>query len=176
MAVLDGPREPPFQGFTRRALIVIALAGDECEDFGHARCDVGYLVLGMLREGHGVAGIALESEGISFGTCREAVAEMGVPGEPPPLRRPVPMTPTFQSLLQGSLYEAFQLGHSYVGTEHLLLAVVRLGESGDSRISMLLGTDFDRLRGRVYDLLGGIPEPHPPPAQRWPATNPGPAP
>jgi diguanylate cyclase (GGDEF)-like protein len=142
-----------FERYTERARRVTVLAQEEARLLNHNFIDTEHLLLGLIREGEGVAAKALEQLGISLEAVREKVEEtMGAPstaagGSPP-------FTPRAKKVLELSLREALQLGHNYIGTEHILLGLVREGE-GAARVLVDLGADLSRVREQVIQLLSG---------------------
>ena len=143
-----------FERFTERARRVMVLAQEEARLLNHNFIGTEHLLLGLIHEGEGVAAKALEQLGISLEAVREKVEEtMGAPstaagGSPP-------FTPRAKKVLELSLREALQLGHNYIGTEHILLGLVREGEGVAARVLVDLGADLSRLRQQVIQLLSG---------------------
>ncbi len=143
-----------FERFTERARRVMVLAQEEARLLNHNFIGTEHLLLGLIHEGEGVAAKALEQLGISLEAVREKVEEtMGAPstaagGSPP-------FTPRAKKVLELSLREALQLGHNYIGTEHILLGLVREGEGVAARVLVDLGADLSRVRQQVIQLLSG---------------------
>ena len=116
-----------FERFTDRARRVIELAEEEARVLNHNYVGTEHLLLGLIHEGEGVAAKALESLGISLEAVRQHVEEMIGEGQQAPSKR-IPYTPGAKKALELSLREALQLGHHYIGTEHILLGLIREGE------------------------------------------------
>ncbi len=145
-----------FERFTDRARRVLVLAQEEARLLNHNFIGTEHILLGLLHEGEGVAAKALESLGISLEAVRAKVEEgRGLPG--PPTSGAPPFTPRAKRVLELSLREALQLGHNYIGTEHLLLGVVREGEGVGAQLLVGLGADLSRVRMQVVQLLAGHP-------------------
>jgi prophage maintenance system killer protein len=143
-----------FMLFTDRARQVVVLAQNEARGLGHRSVGTEHLLLGLLAEGEGVAALALESLGISLEEAREQVEEIAGLGPGAPAGH-IPFTPRAKQLLEGSLREALQLGHTYIGTEHLLLSLLA---EGDRTLAQLLagrGASYALVRERVVALLTG---------------------
>jgi ATP-dependent Clp protease ATP-binding subunit ClpC len=142
-----------FERFTDRSRRVLVLAQEEARELNHGFIGTEHLLLGLIGEGRGIAAKALESLGMSLAPVRqkieEAVGPMSgmVPGDLPPF------TPRAKKVLELSLREALQLGHSYIGTEHLLLGLVREGEGVGATILVGLGADLSRVRQQVIMLM-----------------------
>ena len=116
-----------FERFTDRARRVVVLAQEEARMLSHNYVGTEHILLALIREGGGVAAQALESLGITEETARQQVEEIVGPGQPGPQRGHLPFTPRAKKVLQLSLREAIALGHGYIGTEHILLGLVREG-------------------------------------------------
>jgi len=143
-----------FNRFTDRARRVVHLATEEARLLRHDYVGSEHLLLGLLYEGEGVAARALESLGISRADVRDRIAEIAGPGPgSPPL--PLPFTPRAKKVLELSLREALALGHHYIGTEHLLLALLHDGEGVGARALAALGADNARIREQVLARLRG---------------------
>ncbi len=144
-----------FERFTDRARRVIVLAQDEARNLNHNYIGTEHILLGLISEGDGVAAKALESMGISLEAVRTEVVEIiGRGGQPP--QGNVPFTPRAKKVLEYSLREALQLGHKYIGTEHLLLGLIREGEGVAAQVLNKLGADLPRVRQQVIQLLSGF--------------------
>lgn len=141
-----------FARFTDRSRRVVHLATEEARLLGRDYVGSEHLLLGLLSEGEGVAAKALASLGISREDVRSQVEEITGPGQGSP-PDPLPFTPRAKKVLELSLREALELGHTYVGTEHLLLALLRDGDGVGARALAGLGADDARIRDRVLDLL-----------------------
>jgi hypothetical protein len=143
-----------FQRFTDRARRAVVLAQHEARLLQHNYIGTEDLLLGLLREGDGVAAKTLESLGVSLAAAREQVEEtIGRGLSSPPSH--IPFTPRAKKVLELSLREALALGHSYIGTEHLLLALLREDDCVAAQVLIRLGADHARVRERVLRLLAG---------------------
>jgi ATP-dependent Clp protease ATP-binding subunit ClpC len=130
------------------------LAQDEARLRNHDDLGTEHLLLGLIREGEGVAVRALESLGISLEAVRAQVQEIIGQGQSAPTSQ-IPFTPGAKKVLELSFREALQLNHDYLGTEHLLLGLIREGEGVAAQVLMQLGADLSRVRQRVIELLSG---------------------
>ena len=145
-------RHGMFIRFTDRARRVIILAQDEARDLGHGFAGTEHLLLGLLAEGEGVAALVLESLGISLEEARGRVEEIAGRGQRSPTGH-IPFTPPAKKALELSLQEAVQLGHNYIGTEHLLLSLLREGEGVTAQVLADLGAGYAQVREQVLGLL-----------------------
>jgi ATP-dependent Clp protease ATP-binding subunit ClpA len=143
-----------FERFTDRARRVIVLAQEEARLLNHNYIGTEHLLLGLIHERPGVAAKALESLGISLEAVRSQVEEVIGQGQGGPSGQ-TPFTPRAKKVLELSLREALQLGHDYIGTEHLLLGLVREGEGVAAQVLVKLGADLSRVRQQVIQLLSG---------------------
>nr|WP_076389530.1 ATP-dependent Clp protease ATP-binding subunit [Vaginimicrobium propionicum] len=143
-----------FERFTDRARRVVVLAQDEAKMLNHNYIGTEHLLLGLIHEGEGVAAKALEQLGISLEAVREKVEEMIGHGQSEP-RGHIPFTPRAKKVLELSLREALQMNHSYIGTEHILLGLIREGEGVAATVLIKLGADLNRVRATVLQLLSG---------------------
>ncbi len=143
-----------FERFTDRARRVLVLAQEEARLLNHNFIGTEHILLGLIHEGEGVAAKALESLGISLEAVREKVEETIGPAGSSPSGSP-PFTPRAKKVLELSLREALQLGHNYIGTEHMLLGLVREGEGVAAQVLVSLGADLSRVRQQVIQLLSG---------------------
>src|SRR5579875_1892197 len=143
-----------FERFTDRARRVLVLAQEEARLLNHNFIGTEHILLGLIHEGEGVAAKALESLGISLEAVREKVEETIGPAGTSPAGSP-PFTPRAKKVLELSLREALQLGHNYIGTEHMLLGLVREGEGVAAQVLVNLGADLSRVRQQVIQLLSG---------------------
>ncbi len=143
-----------FERFTDRARRVIELAEEEARVLNHNYVGTEHLLLGLIHEGEGVAAKALESLGISLEAVRQQVEEIIGEGRQAPSKR-IPYTPGAKKALELSLREALQLGHHYIGTEHILLGLIREGEGPAAQVLVNLGGDLNRVRQQVIRLLHG---------------------
>src|SRR5512139_4145398 len=143
-----------FERFTDRARRVVVLAQEEARGLNHNYIGTEHILLGLIHEGEGVASKALESLGISLESVREQVQEIiGHGGQAPSGH--IPFTPRAKKVLELSLREALQLGHNYIGTEHILLGLIREGEGVAAQVLVKLGADLSRVRQQVIQLLSG---------------------
>jgi ATP-dependent Clp protease ATP-binding subunit ClpC len=143
-----------FERFTDRARRVMDLAQEEARMFSHNYIGTEHLLLGLIHEGEGVAAQALESLGISLEAVRQRVEEIIGLGQQAPSGR-IPFTPRAKKVLELARREAFQLGHRYIGTEHLLLGMIREGEGVAAQVLAGLGADLNGVRQQVIRLLHG---------------------
>ncbi|GAB3713266.1 ATP-dependent Clp protease ATP-binding subunit [Mariniluteicoccus flavus] len=144
-----------FERFTDRARRVVVLAQDEARTLNHNYIGTEHILLGLIAEGEGVAAKALESLGISLEAVREKVEEIIGHGQQSPTGH-IPFTPRAKKVLELSLREALQLNHSYIGTEHILLGLIREGEGVAAQVLVKLGADLNRVRNQVLQLLSGF--------------------
>jgi ATP-dependent Clp protease ATP-binding subunit ClpC len=143
-----------FQRFSDRARRVVVLAQEEARMLNHNYIGTEHLLLGLIQEGEGVAAKALESMNISLEAVRNQVEEIIGRGSSAPTGH-IPFTPRAKKVLELSLREALQLGHNYIGTEHILLGLIREGEGVAAQVLTKLGADLDRVRNQVVQLLTG---------------------
>jgi len=143
-----------FERFTDRARRVVVLAQEEARMLNHNYIGTEHILLGLIHEGEGVAAKALESLGISLEAVREQVQDIIGQGQQAPTGH-IPFTPRAKKVLELSLREALQLGHSYIGTEHILLGLIREGEGVAAQVLVKLGADLNRVRQTVIQLLSG---------------------
>ncbi|GAA2029039.1 ATP-dependent Clp protease ATP-binding subunit [Pseudokineococcus marinus] len=143
-----------FERFTDRARRVVVLAQEEARMLNHNYIGTEHILLGLIHEGEGVAAKALESLGISLDSVREQVQEIIGQGQQAPSGH-IPFTPRAKKVLELSLREALQLGHNYIGTEHILLGLIREGEGVAAQVLVKLGADLNRVRQQVLQLLSG---------------------
>ena len=143
-----------FERFTDRARRVVVLAQEEAKLLKHNYIGTEHILLGLIHEGEGVAAKALEGMGISLEQVREQVTEIIGEGQQAPSGH-IPFTPRAKKVLELSLREALQLGHSYIGTEHILLGLIREGEGVAAQVLVKLGADLARVRQEVIKLLSG---------------------
>ena len=147
-----------FERFTDRARRVVVLAQEEARLLNHNYIGTEHILLGLIHEGEGVAAKALESLGISLESVRGQVEEIIGQGGSSPSGH-IPFTPRAKKVLELSLREALQLGHNYIGTEHILLGLIREGEGVAAQVLVKLGADLARVREQVIQLLsayGGV--------------------
>ena len=142
-----------FERFTDRARRVVVLAQEEARMLNHNYIGTEHILLGLIREGEGVAAKELESLGISLDALRQQVEEIIGQGQQVPSGH-IPFTPRAKKVLELSLRESLQLGHSYIGTEHILLGLIREGNGVAAQVLVKLGVDLNRLRQPVIQLHG----------------------
>ena len=146
-----------FERFTDRARRVVVLAQDEARMLNHNYIGTEHLLLGLIREGEGVAALALDALGISLEDARRDTEEIIGQGQAAPTGH-IPFTPRAKKVLELSLREALQLGHNYIGTEHILLGLIREGEGVAAQVLQKLGADLARVREAVVELIPGSSE------------------
>jgi ATP-dependent Clp protease ATP-binding subunit ClpC len=146
-----------FERFTDRARRVVVLAQEEARMLNHDYIGTEHLLLGLIHEGEGIAAQALEALGISLRDARRDIEEIIGRGQAT-LPSHIPFTPRAKKVLELSLREALQLGHNYIGTEHILLGLVREGEGIAAQVLQKLGADLARVRETVVELLPGSSE------------------
>jgi ATP-dependent Clp protease ATP-binding subunit ClpA len=143
-----------FERFTDRARRVVVLAQEEARLLNHNYIGTEHILLGLIHEGEGVAACSLESLGISLEAVRGQVEEIIGQGQSAPTGH-IPFTPRAKKVLELSLREAKQLGHNNIGTEHILLGLVREGEGVAAQVLVELGADLSRVRQQVIQVLSG---------------------
>lgn len=141
-----------FERFTDRARRVIVLAQEEARSLQHNYIGTEHLLLGLIREGEGVAAKALEAKGVQFEATKAQVEEMIGKGNAAPSGH-IPFTPHAKQVLELSLREALQLGHSYIGTEHILLGLIHEGEGVGTQVLLKMEVDLNDLRTSVIDAI-----------------------
>lgn len=152
-----------LEDFTDRARQVLALAQEEAGQLGHNFIGTEHLLLGLLREGDGIGARALEALGVRLEVVQQKVTQIvGPVGSSPTATRPVTVTPRAKKALDLSRLEASRLEHDFIGTEHLLLGLLREGEAVATQILVSLGVDLSRLRQNVSDAIPAPPGPLPP--------------
>jgi hypothetical protein len=144
-----------FERFTDRARRVLVLAQVEARLLNHSFIGTEHILLGLIQEGEGVAAKALESLDVSLEAVREQVQETIGPASAQSETGSPPFTPRSKRVLELSLREALQLGHNYIGTEHLLLGLLAEGEGVAANVLQALGADLHRVRQEVLGLLSG---------------------
>ena len=162
-----------FERFTDRARRVVVLAQEEARMLNHNYIGTEHILLGLIHEGEGVAAKALESLGISLEGVRQQVEEIIGQGQQAPSGH-IPFTPRAKKVLELSLREALQLGHNYIGTEHILLGLIREGEGVAAQVLVKLGAELSRVRQQVIQLVSGHtgPEIATPTGETAPASSP----
>ena len=143
-----------FERFTDRARRVVVLAQEEAKLLNHNYIGTEHILLGLIREGDGIAAKALESLEISLEGVREQVQEIIGQGQQQPTGH-IPFTPRAKKVLELSLREALQLGHNYIGTEHILLGLIREGEGVAAQVLVKLGAELGKVRQAVIQMLSG---------------------
>ena len=143
-----------FERFTDRARRVVVLAQEEARNLSHNYIGTEHILLGLIHEGEGVAAQALEAMGISLESVREQVEEIIGQGTEAPSGH-IPFTPRAKKVLEYSLREALQLGHNYIGTEHILLGLIREGDGVAAQVLTNLGADLPSVCQQVIQLLNG---------------------
>src|SRR3954452_19647559 len=159
-----------FERFTDRARRVVVLAQEEARMLNHNYIGTEHILLGLIHEGEGVAAKALESLSISLDGVREQVQEIIGQGQQAPSGH-IPFTPRAKKGLELSLREALQLGHNYIGTEHILLGLIREGEGVAAQVLVKLGADLNLVRQQVIQLLSGYQGRDPDAAEDTPSTS-----
>ena len=144
-----------FERFTDRARRVVVLAQEEARLLNHNYIGTEHILLGLIHEGEGVAARALESMGINLEAVRNQVVEIIGQGSQAPSGH-IPFTPRAKKVLELSLREALQLGHNYIGTEHILLGLIREGEGVAAQVLQKLGAELQKVRQTVIQLLSGV--------------------
>ncbi|MBN1587274.1 MAG: ATP-dependent Clp protease ATP-binding subunit [Candidatus Omnitrophica bacterium] len=143
-----------FNRFTERARKVILLAKEEAKRFNHDYIGTEHILLGLIREGEGVAAAVLQKLGLSFEKIRLEVEKVVQPGPSTVVSGDIPFTPQAKKVIELAMDEARSLSHNYIGTEHLLLGLLREGEGVASQVLLNFGLDLSRARGEVVKLLG----------------------
>jgi ATP-dependent Clp protease ATP-binding subunit ClpC len=141
-----------FERFTDRARRVVVEAQAEARTLDHSYIGTEHILLGLIREGKGVGPKALESLGISLDTVRQQVQEIIGQGQHAPSGH-IPFTPAAKKVLELALAESKALGHHYVGTEHILLGLIREGDGVAAQVLVRLGADLNQVRQQVIQLL-----------------------
>ncbi len=143
-----------FNRFTERARKVIILAKEEARRFNHDYIGTEHILLGLVREGEGVAASVLQKMGVSLEKIRLEIEKLVQPGPTTQIIGDIPFTPRAKKALELAAEEARALGHNYIGTEHLLLGLIREGEGMASQVLLNLGLDLNTVRNEVMELLG----------------------
>jgi ATP-dependent Clp protease ATP-binding subunit ClpC len=143
-----------FNRFTERARKVIILAKEEARRFNHDYIGTEHILLGLIREGEGVAAAVLQKMGVSLENIRLEIEKLVQPGPTTQIIGDIPFTPRAKKALELAAEEARSLGHNYIGTEHLLLGLIREGEGVASQVLLNLGLDLNSVRNEVMELLG----------------------
>ncbi|MGA2775676.1 MAG: ATP-dependent Clp protease ATP-binding subunit [Candidatus Omnitrophota bacterium] len=145
-----------FNRFTERARKVIILAKEEARRFNHDYIGTEHILLGLIREGEGVAAAVLQKMGVSLENIRLEIEKLVQPGPSTQIIGDIPFTPRAKKALELAAEEARSLGHNYIGTEHLLLGLIREGEGIASQVLLNLGMDLNSVRNEVMELLGSV--------------------
>jgi len=148
-----------FNRFTERARKVIILAKEEAKRFNHDYIGSEHILLGLLREGEGVAAVVLQKMGLNLQQIRMEIEKIVKPGPSTVVSGDIPFTPTAKKVVELSSEEARSLGHSYIGTEHILLGLIREGEGVASQVLVNLGLDLNKAREEIAELLGSNIQP-----------------
>jgi Clp amino terminal domain, pathogenicity island component len=143
-----------FERFTDRARRVVVLAQEEARHLNHSHIGTEHILLGLINEKEGVAAIALTELGISLEGVRTEVVEIVGRGDEAPAPH-IPFTPRAKKVLELSLREAMALGHNYIGTEHILLGLIREGEGVGAQVLVKVGASLDQVRQQVVQILAG---------------------
>jgi ATP-dependent Clp protease ATP-binding subunit ClpC len=143
-----------FNRFTERARKVVILAKEEARRFNHDYIGTEHILLGLIREGEGVAAAVLQKLGLSLENIRLEIEKLVQPGPTTQIIGDIPFTPRAKKALELAAEEARALGHNYIGTEHLLLGLIREGEGVASQVLLNLGLDLERVRNEVMEILG----------------------
>jgi ATP-dependent Clp protease ATP-binding subunit ClpC len=141
-----------FERFTDRARRVVVLAQEEARMLNHNYIGTEHVLLGLVHEGEGVAAKALEALDIHLEAVRQQVEEIIGKGQQAPSGH-IPFTPRAKKVLELSLRESLQLGHDYIGTEHILLGLIREGEGVAAQVLVRLGAELNRVRAEVIKLV-----------------------
>jgi ATP-dependent Clp protease ATP-binding subunit ClpC len=155
-----------FERFTERARQVVVFAQEEARALEHNYIGTEHILLGLLREEEGLAARVLEELDVSLEDVRGQVARIVGRGDEPTTGGQIPFTPRAKKVLELSLREALSLGHNYIGTEHVLLGLVREGQGVAARILLDLGADAERTRNAVIGKLSVGPPIRPPRGRR----------
>ncbi len=145
---------PAFNRFTERARKVIILAKEAAKNINHEYIGTEHILLGLVKEGEGVAAAVLTSLGLDSDGIRQEVEKLVQPGPDKVAAEDIPFTPRAKKVIELAMDEARNLGHNYIGTEHLLLGLIREGDGVASQVLMNLGLDLKSVRDEVLNLLG----------------------
>ena len=146
-----------FNRFTERARRVVLLAREEAKRLDHDYLGTEHLLLGLISEGEGVAAIALQNLDIDLEQVRQEVGKTVGRGGGSLFLGQIPFTPRAKKVLELAVTEARTLGHNYIGTEHLLLGLIREGEGVAAQVLINLGADLEKVRQEISNLLGAKP-------------------
>jgi ATP-dependent Clp protease ATP-binding subunit ClpA len=167
----DRPAMSPFDRFNDRAKRVLALAQDEAIRLNHNYIGTEHLLLGLVREGEGIAARVLDSLGVELSKVRTSVTFIIGRGDSTTSPSEITLSPRTKKVIELAMDEARKLGHGAVGTEHLLLGLVREGEGIASGVLASLGVPLETVRQQVIETLGQHPDAPPPPAPPNPPAN-----
>ena len=145
-----------FNRFTERARKVVILAKEEAKRFNHDYIGTEHLLLGLIKEGEGVAAAVLQNLGLSLDAIRLEVEKLVQPGPATVISGDIPFTPKAKKVIEVAMDEARHFGHNYIGTEHLLSGLIREGEGIASQVLLNLGLDLARVRNETMALLGSV--------------------
>ena len=138
--------------FTDRAKVVVLTAQNHARDHGHPQVGTEHLIVGLLSEWEGLAGLVLEELGVTKGAVETGLAEI-MPPRQEPTRYQVPFSPGLKKVRETTLAEALRLGHNYVGTEHLLLGLLAVPQEPGARLLSSLGASAERVEAGVLEKL-----------------------
>ncbi|MCF7916822.1 MAG: AAA family ATPase, partial [Candidatus Omnitrophica bacterium] len=144
-----------FNRFTERARKVLVLAKEESRRFNHDYIGTEHILLGLIREGEGVACAVLQNIGMDLGRLRAEIEKLMSPGSVASVLGDIPFTPRAKKALELATEEARGLGHNYIGTEHILLGLLREEEGIASQVLFSLGVDIKKAKNEIAALLGG---------------------
>src|SRR5574343_477865 len=162
-----------FDRFTERARKVIILAKEEAKRFNHDYIGTEHILLGLIKEGESVAAAVLQNLGLSLDTIRLEVEKLVQFGPSTVVSGDIPFTPKAKKVIELAMDEARRLGHNYIGTEHLLLGLIKEGEGVASHVLMNVGLDLNKVRSEVIKLLGSTTPSAEPGAPSMPMGGPG---
>ncbi len=143
-----------FNRFTERARKVILLAKEEAKRFNHDYIGTEHILLGLIKEGEGVASAVLQNLGLSPEKIRLEIEKLVKTGPSTVVSGDIPFTPKAKKVIELAMEEARNLGHNYIGTEHLLLGLIREGEGVASQVLVNMDMDLNKVRRAVMELLG----------------------
>ena len=144
-----------FEHFTERAKEVVKLAREEAGRLGHAYIGTEHLLLGLVREGEGVAAIVLQNLGLELDSLRLEIEKMAQSGSATLTLGEIPLTPRAKKVMELAIENAQAMSHTYIGTEHILLGLIREGEGIAARVLEKMGLSFEKIRTEISNLLGG---------------------
>ena len=150
-----------FARFTDRARRVVVLAQEQARELNHSHIGTGHFLLGLIREGDSVGAQTLKASGIDLDECRQQVEKLVVQADERSPSGHIPFTSRGKKVLELALREALQLGHNYIGTEHILLALIREGEGVGAQVLTSMGVELNAVRLRVLEILAAAPSQRP---------------